>query len=87
MQLTGRKRIQDQTRLGGNGYPMGIVQEIEISLHKQMIYIHKPETVTKIEKHEILWDLKIQISHIVNFAGLHSKSEESRKTGQIPGLC
>ena len=39
MQQIIAKRVQDNTRLGGEGNPLGILQEIEIWSNKQMVYV------------------------------------------------
>ena len=36
MQQVSAKTVCDKTRLGGEGYPLGIVQEIEIWPYKQI---------------------------------------------------
>ena len=38
MQQTNTKRVQDLTRLGGKGDPLGIVQKIQIWPLYQMVY-------------------------------------------------
>ena len=44
MQQTNTKRLKDQTRLGEEGDPLGIVQEIAARW-----YMHKPESVLENE--------------------------------------
>ena len=39
MQQTGMEGAQGETRLGGQGDPLGNVQEILISLCQQMVYV------------------------------------------------
>ena len=38
MQPISTERVQDKTRLGGQGDPLGNVQEIEIWPYEQMVY-------------------------------------------------
>ena len=39
MQPTSRKRVEDETWLGWEGDPLGIVQETEIWSYEQMVYV------------------------------------------------
>ena len=71
MQQTGTKWGQVHTRLGWEGDPLGIVQEIKISPYNQMVYAQTRIRPWKKKTHKILWDVKIQTDHPILARRLH----------------
>ena len=63
IQETDAKRVQDQAQLVGKGDPQGIVQEIEIRPHYQMVCA---QNKIRTERHKILWDFEIQADHLIS---------------------
>ena len=61
MQQTGTKGIQKRARPGGEGDPLGIVQEIKIWPYYQMVYTEN-RIHPRNENHKLL-DFEIQTDH------------------------
>ena len=69
MQQTSAQRIEEETRLNGEGDPLGIIQEIKIWPYYQMVY-----TQTRIRSRE--WDAQSSLG----FWDTNRSSHPSQKT-------
>ena len=64
MQQIGTEGVQGETLLGGQGDPLGNVQEIYIWHHAHKWYMHNPAPVQENDAHKLPWDFDIQTDHL-----------------------
>ena len=65
MLQTGTEGVQGLTRLGGQGDPLGYVQEIQFD-HANKWYMHNPAPVLETNTNKLLWDFDIQTDHLIS---------------------
>ena len=75
MQQTNVKRVQDETRLGGEVIHKELCKKLKF-YHITKRHMHKPEPIQKKETHKLLLDFELQIDHLIPSDSQKKKERE-----------